>query len=267
MKYLMAPIAAVALFIGTGVKAQQVAQPSAPAPQAVAQRCLNDLNAFGERMDKDGFWLNGYGYRWAYGLSPATVTPWGALTEFGINSPRFQIQALYSTANVLARRGNEQACQTVLTELGKVYDQRIAQLRQAGIDSGQVISFRQRLVLAAQPVTQLGPALSIDDLSGADIRNLQDERLGSINDLVLNPSAGAVSHVVIARGGFLGIGRDYIAVPWQYFRAAPGLTGLVLNVSRDTIENAPQVEPNMGSAAFEQARPQIDQYWQQHVRS
>src|SRR4051812_21955205 len=117
MKHLIAPVAATALLIGAGVKAQQAAQPSAPAPQAVAQQCLNDLSAFGERMDKDGFWLNGYGYRWAYGYPPTVVTPWGALPEFGVNSPRFQIQTLYSAASVLARRGNEQACQTVLTEL------------------------------------------------------------------------------------------------------------------------------------------------------
>ncbi|WP_414476100.1 PRC-barrel domain-containing protein [Microvirga sp. M2] len=267
MNYLIAPIVITALVIGTGVMAQQAPQPSAPAPRPAAQPCLNDLTAFGERMDKDGFWLNGYGYRWAYGNPPAVVAPWGTLTEFGIDAPRFQIQTLYSTASVLARRGNEQACQTVLSELGAVYDQRVAQLRQAGIEPGQVISWRQRLLLEAQPVTQLGRALSIDDLSGADVRNLQDERLGSINDMVLNPNTGAVSHVVIARGGFLGIGRDYIAVPWQYFRATPGLNVLVLNVSRDVIENAPQVEPNMGPAAFEQVRPQIDQYWQQHVRS
>lgn len=269
MRNLTALAAATTLLIGTGAGAQQAPQPSAPGAQqsAVAQQCLNDLNAFGERMDKDGFWLSGYGYRWGYGVPPGVVTPWGAVAGFGINAPRFQIQALYSAASVLARRGNEQACQAVLAELGQVYGQRVAQLRQAGIEPGQVISWRQRLILAAQPVTQMGRALSIDDLGGTDVRNPQDERLGSVNDLVLNPNTGTVSHVIIARGGFLGIGRDYIAVPWQHFRATPGLNALVLNVPKDAIEKAPQVDPDMGSAAFEQARPQIDQYWQQHVRS
>lgn len=139
--------------------------------KGVAQQCLNDLRAFGQRMDKDGFRLNGYGHRWAYSYPPSVVTPWGALTEFGINSPRFQIHALYGAASVLARRGNEQACQAVLAELGAVYGQRVAQLRQAGIEPGQVISWRQRLILAAQPVTQFGRALSIDDLFGVDVRN------------------------------------------------------------------------------------------------
>jgi hypothetical protein len=51
----------------------------------------------------------------------------------------------------------------VLGELGQVYDQRVAQLRQAGIEPRQVISWRQRLTLATQPVTQMGRTVSIDD--------------------------------------------------------------------------------------------------------
>ena len=267
MKYVI--VVAAALLVGSGVRAQQAAPQSASGAQqqAVAQQCLNDLNAFGERMDKDGFWLSGYGYRWGYGVPTGVASPWGTLAEFGVSAPRFQIQALYSAASVLARRGNEQTCQAVLAELGQVYGQRVAQLRQAGIEPGQVISWRQRHLLAAQPVTQMGRALSIDDLDGADVRNPQDERLGSVNDLVLNPNTGAVSHVVIARGGFLGIGRDYIAVPWQHFRATPGLNALVLNAPKDAVENAPQLDSDMGPAAFEQVRPKIEQYWQQHVRS
>lgn len=265
MRQLIILIATTAL-IGTEVRAQQSPQSSGAEP-AVAQQCFNDLTAFGEQMDKDGFWLNGYGYRWSYGVPPGVLTPWGAFVPFGINAPRFQIQSLHSAASVLASRGNEQACQNVLAELGQVYGQRIAQLRQAGIDPGQVISWRQRLILAAQPVMQLGRALSIDNVTGIDVRNLQDERLGAVNDLILNPNTGAVSHVIIARGGFLGFGRDYTAVPWQHFRATAALNALVLNVPKDALENAPQVYPNMGSTAFEQARPQIDQYWQQHVRT
>ena len=269
MRKLIALMAAAALHIGTDVRAQHAPQPSASGTQqqAVAQQCLNDLNAFSERMDKDAFWLNGYGYRWGYGVPPGIVTPWGALTGFGINSPRFQIQTLYTAANMLARRGSEQPCQAVLAELGQIYGRRIAQLRQAGIEPGQVIAWRQRLILAAQPVTQMGGALSIDDLSGTDVRNLQDEHLGRVDDLILDPNTGAVSHVIIARGGFLVIGRDYIAVPWQHFRTTPGLSALVLNVPKDAIENAPQTDPDMGSGAFQQLRPQVDQYWQQHIRS
>lgn len=261
MKQLAPLIAATALPIGTDVNAQQAPQAAAPEirHQPIAEQCLKDINAFGERMTKDGFWLNGYGYRWGYGVPPAAAT--------GLNAPRFQIQTLFVAVSVLARRGNEQACQAVLAELGKVYDERVAQLRQAGIEPGQVITWRQRLILAAQPVTRMGRALSIDDVFGTDVRNPQDERLGSVNDLVMNPTTGAISHVIIARGGFLGIGRDYIAVPWQHFRATPGLNALVLNVAQDAIEKAPQVDPHMGAAAFEQARPQIDQYWQQRVRT
>jgi sporulation protein YlmC with PRC-barrel domain len=264
MRRLIFLITAAALLAGTDAGAQQAQQRNTQ-EQSVAQRCLDDLNAYGERMEKDGFWLSGYGYQRAYGYPPAVIVPWGTLSDFGTNAPRFQIQTLYRAANMLARRGKEQACQTVLAELGAIYDEGVALLRKAGIEPGQVISWRQGLLLTTQSVQQLGGALSLDDLSGTDVRDPQDEWLGSVNDFVLNPSTGAVSHAIIARGGFLGIGRDYIAVPWQYFRAAPGLNLLAVNVSRDAVEKAPQVDPNMSSAAFEQIRP--DRYWQQNLRS
>jgi hypothetical protein len=64
---------------------------------------------------------------------------------------------------VLARRDNDRLARPFWAELGQVYCQRVAQLRQVGVEPGQVISWRQRLILAAQSVTQLGRALSIDD--------------------------------------------------------------------------------------------------------
>ena len=77
MRQLIVLIAATALL--TDLRAQQAHQPGAPGTQqaVVAQQCLNDLNAFGERMDKDGFWLNGYVYRWAYGDPPGAVQDQG----------------------------------------------------------------------------------------------------------------------------------------------------------------------------------------------
>ena len=248
---------------------QSLAQQSPPRPtekpSVVAQKCLDDLSGFGQRMEKDGFWLSSYGYRWPYDIPLGGREPEASQDAFGIDSPRFQILALYNAAAVLGHRGNEGACQANLVELRDVYDKRIAQLRQAGIEPGQVISWRQRLILASQPVTQLGTAVGIGNITGTDVRNMKDDRLGSINGLVLDPKTGSITHVIVARGGFLGIGRDYIAVPWQQFRATPGLHALVLNVSQDSIEKAPKVESNIGPSAFDKLRPQIDQYWQQQA--
>jgi hypothetical protein len=129
MRPLVVLVAVISLLIATDAEAQQAPQASAPRTQqqSAARQCLSDINAFGERMDKDGFWLNGYGSRWGYGGPRSIVSPWGAVIGFGLNAPRVQIQTLFVAATVLARRGNELACQSVLAELGKVYGERVAQ--------------------------------------------------------------------------------------------------------------------------------------------
>jgi len=76
----------------------------------------------------------------------AVIVPEGDGMGAGV---RLNFWGWMNAAIVLARRGNEQACQAVLAEVGQVYGQRVAQLRQARIEPGQVISWRQRLILAS----------------------------------------------------------------------------------------------------------------------
>jgi hypothetical protein len=94
MKRMIALVAATSLLIGTEAGAQQAPQAYQPPQlsalgaqqQPVAQQCFNDINAFGERMNKDGFWLNGYGGRWGYAAAPAAASPWGAIIGSGLNA-------------------------------------------------------------------------------------------------------------------------------------------------------------------------------------
>lgn len=51
---------------------QSLAQQSPPRPtekpSIVAEKCLDDLSGFCQRMENDGFWLSSYGYRWPYDI-------------------------------------------------------------------------------------------------------------------------------------------------------------------------------------------------------
>ena len=280
------------------------AQPSQGEPASqrsaqgqVAQQCVNELQALSRQMDDDGFWLTGYGGPWGNGVArqpmtapptpaggaatvgQATVSgtttgtgpavdrgPWGAHDPYGISSPRYQIRTLYQAGNVLALRGDQQGCQAVVAQLRDVYSQHIQTLRTAGVEPGQVTSWRQERIVAAKPVTEMGMGmLSLDHVTGTEVRNAKDQRLGSINDVVLDPKNGNISHVIVARGGFLGFGRDYVAVPWNSLKATPGLNTFVLNVSEDAMKNAPKVDPDNFAepSSFDRNRQQVDDYWQQ----
>jgi hypothetical protein len=91
------------------------------------------------------------------------------------------------------------------------------------------------------------------------VRSPQDDRLGSVNDSVLKPNTETVSHRIIARGASWESDAITSRCLGSAFARPRGLNALVLNVPGDAIENGPQVDPDMGSAAFEQARPQIEE--------
>lgn len=282
------------------------AQPQ-PQQPPIAQQCLEDLRQEAMRMEEEGYWLTGWGRRWGTGVGmappaepadqppttgaldatppaagPVETTPpprpgaagvtgtgpWPAgPVGFGPRAPSYQIRTLYAAGNVLAHRGEEEACRAVLAELRTAYDEYVGYLQEAGVQPGEITTWRQEQMAAAQPITELQERgiISVDDVSGREVRNPQDERLGSVDDLIFDPESGEVSYAVIARGGFFGIGEVYVAVPWEQFAIAPGLNVLVLNIDEAQLEQAPEIDPDRFAdpEVFTENRERTDQFWQQ----
>ena len=160
------------------------------------------------------------------------------------------MNALLMAADVLARNGREDACQMILTELRELQEQRMANLKEAGIPPEEVQTWRQeQLVTAAQPVGDLGGTIRIEAVLGADVRNLQDEDLGDIEDVVLDDQ-GDLSYVLVGRGGFFAMGEDLVPVRWQDLRAVPDLDTFVLDVPEQAFEQAPAVEREVFATAM-----------------
>jgi sporulation protein YlmC with PRC-barrel domain len=51
-------------------------------------------------------------------------------------------------------------------------------------------------------------------LSGVNVYNGANEKIGDIQEVILDKS-GKVAHVILAVGGFLGMGEHYVAVPFD----------------------------------------------------
>ena len=54
-------------------------------------------------------------------------------------------------------------------------------------------------------------------LEGLDVYNNADEKIGDINEMILDQS-GKVTAVVLGVGGYLGMGEHYVAVPYDQVR-------------------------------------------------
>jgi sporulation protein YlmC with PRC-barrel domain len=54
-------------------------------------------------------------------------------------------------------------------------------------------------------------------LAGVDVYNDANEKIGAINDVILDRS-GKVTNVIVGVGGFLGLGEHYVAIPYDKFK-------------------------------------------------
>ena len=249
---LATSVAAATLLIATNASAQQAQQPQ------IAEQCMTDIREFSQQSAATGYGMAGPP---GYGAE-APVGGW-----YGTYGPRRGMNAVLAAAEVFARDGREEACQDVLAELRDMQEQRLAQLEEAGIAPEEVQSWRQELLVNAQPVGEMGGTIRIDNVLGADLRNLQDEDLGDIEDVVLDEQ-GDLSYVLVGRGGFFGLGQDLVPVRWQDLRAVPDADTFVLDVDEEALEQAPTVDRDAfaDSDAYGEQQTEIDSYWDQQLQ-
>jgi sporulation protein YlmC with PRC-barrel domain len=76
---------------------------------------------------------------------------------------------------------------------------------------------------------------------GKNVYGVDGQRIGDINDVVLDTQTGAVPAIVIGVGGFLGLGEKDVAVPLSTLRIEnrDGRPHFALAVSREDLRKAP----------------------------
>ena len=103
-----------------------------------------------------------------------------------------------------------------------------------------------------------GRLISASRVSGTPAFNLDGERLGAIQDLVVDKRTGWIAYAVLAFGGFLGIGGKYHPLPWSTLTYDTALGGYVVNLDRGVLERAP--------ACAEGEAPWDDPEWGRRLR-
>lgn len=82
-------------------------------------------------------------------------------------------------------------------------------------------------------------ALSASTMIGDDVRNAAGEDLGNIEELMIDVDGGRISYAVLSFGGFLGLGDKLFAIPWSALELDAENESFILDVSRETLEEAP----------------------------
>jgi sporulation protein YlmC with PRC-barrel domain len=86
--------------------------------------------------------------------------------------------------------------------------------------------------------------LAASEIKGTKVTNLQNQEIGDIDEMLIEPDTGQVRFAVLSIGGFLGLGSTKVAVPWQAFQIVNdrGRVKYLLDATRERLENAPRVE-------------------------
>lgn len=97
--------------------------------------------------------------------------------------------------------------------------------------------------------------LKATDIMGKAVKNPQNENLGKIEDLAVDPDGHRVIYGVLSFGGFLGMGDKLFALPFSSLTQLSGdKNHFVLAIEKDRLKNATGFDkktwPNMADARF-----------------
>jgi sporulation protein YlmC with PRC-barrel domain len=110
----------------------------------------------------------------------------------------------------------------------------------APLDAGPASGGAQ---IAGTPRTETGgpgPRLmTASTLSGDDVVNRQGEKLGRIDDIMIDVPSGRVAYVVMSSGGLLGIGEKLFAIPFNALTLDTDNHCFVLDAPKERVLQAP----------------------------
>lgn len=89
------------------------------------------------------------------------------------------------------------------------------------------------------PTARLSQMQRASKLMGTTVKNLQDENLGKVENLLVDLPSGRVVAVIVSSGGFLGMGDALSAVPPTALRFTTERDALQLDASKEMLAKAP----------------------------
>ncbi|RJF99291.1 PRC-barrel domain-containing protein [Noviherbaspirillum saxi] len=99
-------------------------------------------------------------------------------------------------------------------------------------------------------------------LIGKQVQNAQGEKLGKIEDIVLDIDNERASYVVLSSGGTLGVGDRQIAVPASGFQVRSEKDPILLNLPKDQLQKAPAYDKKQhANFSRDSYRSEVDRYF------
>ena len=84
--------------------------------------------------------------------------------------------------------------------------------------------------------------ISSEKVEGTSVYNTAGDKLGSIDDLMIDKRSGQVRYAALEFGGFLGIDTDRYPIPWNMLKYDTQKDGYVVPLDKDRLKGAPKYQ-------------------------
>jgi PRC-barrel domain len=88
--------------------------------------------------------------------------------------------------------------------------------------------------------------IASDKVDGTAVYGSDEQKIGSIEHLMIDKISGKVAYAVLTFGGFMSFGEDFYPIPWSTLEYDTNLGGYRLDVTKEQLKNAPKYTENMG---------------------
>jgi sporulation protein YlmC with PRC-barrel domain len=103
--------------------------------------------------------------------------------------------------------------------------------------------------------------INADKVEGTAVYDPKGDKLGTIDDLVIDKVSGKTLYAIMSFGGFLGMGEKQHPLPWSTLNYDTGLEGYVVNLDKDMLEGAPSYDRGSDIDWTPEYGQRVNKYW------
>jgi sporulation protein YlmC with PRC-barrel domain len=82
-------------------------------------------------------------------------------------------------------------------------------------------------------------AVRVSKVLGTKVQNPAGQKIGQVEDVILDKQSNHIMFAVLSFGGFLGVGEKYYPVPWSSLDYDENHNSYVVEYTKEQLEGAP----------------------------
>lgn len=87
-----------------------------------------------------------------------------------------------------------------------------------------------------------GPLIAASKVKGTNVYNLAGDKLGSVEDIMIDKASGRAIYAVMSFGGFLGMAEKHHPLPWATLKYDTQKGGYMVNFDKKKLTDAPNYD-------------------------